>query len=109
MVSNSVLIVYIAAPHSKVTVYPPCCPPLLVFLYSFGDCTVLPTLLIFFLTFFHFTLCSRFCFYSSLSCPLVFKWLCDGQVGASTGLCSTEGTVPPCAKVMLGSHIAFYE
>lgn len=57
MVSNSVLIVYIAAPHSKVTVYPPCCPPLLVFLYSFGDCTVLSTLLIFFFNLFSISLC----------------------------------------------------
>lgn len=40
---------------------------------------------------------------------LLFKGLDDGQVGVSTGLCSTEGSVPPCAKVMLGSHIVFYE
>lgn len=117
MASNGILIVYIAlaALHSQVTVISSPLPSSLVVssipFYSPVCQTVLSTLLV----------CLYLCPPFSLSLPslvlllllflfsLLFKGLDGGQVRASTALCSTEGSVPPCAKVMLGSHIVFYE
>lgn len=109
MASNSILIVYVAlaATRSKVTVIPSLLPSsflLLAFLFfllslSTRHCCFSPGL------------SSSFSVFFSLSWFLLFiylfKGLDDGQARDSMGLCSTEGTVPRYAKVMLGTILQF--
>lgn len=101
MGSNSILIVYVAGPHRKDTATSSL-PPCLLFLSV--SPLLSPNLIVSSLG-----LSVSPPFHSSPAPPLLFKGLDEGQVWASEGLCSTEGSVAPCAKVMLASRIVFYE